>query len=100
MEDSDFSTELRWKCGEMLDTTPTAIIDMIVNMETKGGAISADYIRPIAEKCLAFVVDDLYECADHKCWGDNDVRLAFGRALYELVINVPNELTCILEKNK
>lgn len=66
------------KAQETLGVTADYIIDMIVD---ENGAISNDYIRPIATFFILDIVEDLIECADHEDWNMDDVRLAFGRAI-------------------
>lgn len=66
-------------CKE-LGVKPEYIIDYIYDMNLNG-PISSDYIKPIADKILDDIVLDLYETADHEYWNNDDLRLAFGRAL-------------------
>lgn len=56
------------------------LVDMIHDMNIDG-PISDDYIRPIAEKIVEDVAQDIYETADREEWNSDDVRLAVGRVL-------------------
>lgn len=47
--------------------------------------ISEDYIRSIAEAVVDDVAQDIWETADRDFWNDDDVRLAFGRALMKRI---------------
>ena len=57
------------------------MVDIICDMNEPAGPISRDYIRHIAEAVVEDVAEDVYETADGENWGDDDVRLAFGRVL-------------------
>lgn len=65
-----------------LGTTKAEIIESIWTLNMNG-PISNDYIRHIAEAVADDVVQDLWETADHEYWNDDDLRLAFGRALMD-----------------
>lgn len=57
------------------------MVDIICDMNEPAGPISHDYIRHIANAVAESVAEDVYETADGEDWGNDDVRLAFGRVL-------------------
>lgn len=58
------------------------IADFVAEVENGvEGAISRDYSRDIAFALSDDIARDIHECADHKDWTLDDVRLAFGRVL-------------------
>jgi len=64
----------------LLEISPDYIVDIICDMNING-AISQDYIRPIADNFVEEIAQDIYETADREYWSADDVRLAFGRVL-------------------
>lgn len=65
---------------KLLGVEQKHIVDIICEIGING-AISNDYLRPIAEKIVEDVAQDIYESADAENWNDDDVRLAVGRVL-------------------
>lgn len=68
------------KCVERLGVGPQYLVEMIAELNVDG-PIGADYIRPIAEKVIDEVVEDMAETTDGQDWNTDDLRLAFGRVL-------------------
>ena len=63
-----------------LEISPEKLVGIIFDLNNDG-PIPRDYIRPIAEKVVEEVAQDIYETADRENWNDDDVRLAFGRVI-------------------
>lgn len=79
--DDDEDSEIR-RMEKDLGTSKDYIIACFYDMAaTSTGPISVDYISGIAENCYEDILRDLWECADHEDWCNDDLRLALGRAL-------------------
>jgi hypothetical protein len=64
----------------LLEINPDYLVDIMQGIN-RNGLVSEDYIRPIAEKIVEDVAQDIYESADQDDWNCDDVRMAVGRVL-------------------